>query len=317
MRDATEAIIGHGQHLTARRGPFTELTGVTLELLNPRARLSRTETRGRPFSALGEFCWYMSGRDDLASIEYYIPEYQHEANDGILRGAYGPRLIGPRDGNQIGQIMTLLREHETSRKAVIRLLDAKDLRTGQRDVPCTCALQYFIREGKLDAITYMRSNDVYWGFPHDVFCFTLLQEYLATSLGLELGSYKHFVGSLHLYDRHEEGARQFLGEGFQSTEFPMPSMPMGNAESALDTLLEAEAELRAPNVDFGDVDTLASAVDPFWGDLIRLLRVFRLFRDGAAASNATINHIWDVKRHMASDIYSPFIDRLAERLQNA
>ena len=42
-------------------------------------------------------------------------------------------------------------------------------------------------------LTYMRSNDAYWGLPHDVFAFTMLQEILARSLTLELGTYKHAV----------------------------------------------------------------------------------------------------------------------------
>jgi thymidylate synthase len=317
MRDAVEAIIDQGQHVTARRGSFTELIGVMLHLQDPRARLSRTQTRGRPFSALGEFCWYMGGCDDLPSIEYYIPEYRNEAIEGMLPGAYGPRLVGARDHDQLGRTIALLKEHQTSRKAVIRLFDAQDLRTGQRDVPCTCTLQYFTRAGRLDAVTYMRSNDVYLGLPHDVFCFTLLQEYVARRLGVKLGSYKHIVGSLHLYDEHKQGALRFLREGFQSTEYPMPAMPVTDPEGSLSALLQAEAELRESCVNSRNVDALIAAVDSFWGDLIRLLRVFRLSKNEAAPENVRVDHILDVKCQMASDIYNPFIDRLVERLQNA
>ena len=34
------------------RGPNIELLGVTLRLTNPRARVSRSEDRGKPFSAI-------------------------------------------------------------------------------------------------------------------------------------------------------------------------------------------------------------------------------------------------------------------------
>jgi thymidylate synthase len=36
-------------------------------------------------------------------------------------------------------------------------------------------------------VTTMRSNDAYLGLPHDVFCFTMLQEIIARSLGREIG----------------------------------------------------------------------------------------------------------------------------------
>ena len=54
MRDVVSEIQRHGVETNPSRGGATEITGVLLELSNPRARLSRTETRGRVFSCLGE-----------------------------------------------------------------------------------------------------------------------------------------------------------------------------------------------------------------------------------------------------------------------
>ena len=63
-------------------------------------------------------------------------------------------------------------------------------------------------------VHYMRLNDALVGLPHDVFCFTMLQEIVARSLSVELGGYKHAVGSLHLYKTHVDAAHQFLEEGW-------------------------------------------------------------------------------------------------------
>ena len=68
MRHSIKAILAHGVDITATKGPNRELMGVVLKLTNPRARLSRTETRGKLFSALGELCWYLDGSDQL---EFY------------------------------------------------------------------------------------------------------------------------------------------------------------------------------------------------------------------------------------------------------
>ena len=287
-----------------------------LLLLDPLARLSRTETRGRLFSALGEFCWYMSGSDKLTAIEYYVKEYRKDAVDGVLPGAYGPRLVGGRDGNQLDRVISLLQERPTSRRAVIRLFDAVDAHADQRDVPCTCTLQYLNRGGKLDAVTYMRSNDVYWGLPHDVFCFTMLQEYIARILGVELGSYKHVVGSLHLYEEREKCAYEFLNEGYQSTEHPMPSMPITEPIQSLSRLLSAEEKLREPSVDWPRVRQFESDMDPYWGDLVRLLHSYRLSKDLKDDPGEATVSLERLKEKMESDVYSPFIDRLIGRLRD-
>ena len=56
-------------------------------------------------------------------------------------------------------------------------------------------------------VVHMRSNDAYIGLAHDVFAFTFMQEIVARDVGLDLGTYTHSVGSLHLYDQDERRAR--------------------------------------------------------------------------------------------------------------
>jgi thymidylate synthase len=79
-----------------------------------------------------------------------------------------------------------------------------------KDSPCALALQFFIRQDRLDAVGMMRSNDAIWGLPYDVFLFTMLQELLASQLGVSLGSYTHIAGSMHLYDRHCDLAQRII-----------------------------------------------------------------------------------------------------------
>ena len=64
---------------------------------------------------------------------------------------------------------------------------------------------------------HMRSNDVFRGLPHDLFCFTMLQELIARSVGVELGSYHHMVGSLHMYEEDAKQLEEFIAEGWQAT----------------------------------------------------------------------------------------------------
>ena len=46
----------------------------------------------------------------------------------------------------------------------------------------------------------MRSNDLWYGFCNDQYCFSNLQAMVAHETGYEIGEYYHFVHNLHLYN---------------------------------------------------------------------------------------------------------------------
>jgi len=271
IRRAAEEIQRHGSHVKASRGATEEITGVLMELTNPRARLSRSATRGKIFSSLGELLWYLSGTDDVDFISHYIPNYTDYANG---YGAYGPRLFDLSGHNQIQNVISLLKDRKTSRRAAIQIFSAKDIEKNRQDVPCTCTVQFILREDKLNAITYMRSNDLYMGIPHDVFSFTMIQEILAKVLRVDVGKYIHNVGSLHIYKRDKEKINRYLDEGWQPTNKPMPPMPEEDPRSSVEMLLKVEEKIR--NEENIDQDIAANIeLDEYWLDLIRLLQIFR------------------------------------------
>jgi thymidylate synthase len=306
MRAVIEEIQRHGERISPTKGDAVELTGVLLELTNPRARLSQTETRGKPYSCLGELCWYLAKTNDLSFIFYYLPQYKKYADGNEIFGGYGPRLFNWKGTDQISNITSLLRRNPDSRKAVIQLFDAQDIVENHKDVPCTCTMQFMLRGDSLHMFTNMRSNDALWGVAHDFFCFTMLQEIIARDLGVDVGTYKHAVGSLHLYDESIETAKRFLGEGWQSTEATMPAMPIGDPWPGIATLLKAESIIRTG----GTLDSaLLSGTDPYWADLIRLLEILRYKKAKDAA------RITEVRATMSSKIYDPFIDKALSRLE--
>ena len=275
-----------------------------LEIANPRARISRTETRGKLFSCLGELCWYLAGRKDLAFIKYYIPKYREFAEDGEVFGGYGPRLFNWRCMNQFEKVAEILSSKPDSRQAVIQLFDGQDIQAEHKDVPCTSTLQFMLRQGKLHMITNMRSNDAYYGLPHDVFCFTMLQEMMACKLEVDVGTYKHAVGSLHLYKENQENANEFIQEGWQSTT-SMPPMPIGEPNPKIELLLEAERRIRTKmNFDPDIFDT----IEPYWADLVRLLLAFRSSKD------KNRKKLMQVRTSMASDMYNLYLDAMLERV---
>src|SRR5216684_743631 len=109
MRAAMENILKNGEWIKPTKGVAIELSGVLLELTNPRARLSRTETRGKPYSCMGELCWYLAGTNKLDFISYYIPRYKDYSDGDEVFGGYGPRLFNWKGLTQLDNVTDVLR----------------------------------------------------------------------------------------------------------------------------------------------------------------------------------------------------------------
>lgn len=239
-REATDAVLLDGRVVSPRGQKTSELLGVQLVLLDPRARVPALRERKWSIGyAMGELAWYLSGRNDLAFVQRFAPSYGRFSDDGAtLNGAYGPRIFGRRcsccfdggtvsgHGEHVGQWeavrSALVNDHDT-RQAVISIHGIMDPGFPTKDYPCTLSLQFLRREDRLHLITTMRSNDLWLGTLYDVFCFTALQEVMANELGLELGTYTHNVGSLHLYERNVESARELLSH---PAEWSGPQTPL-------------------------------------------------------------------------------------------
>lgn len=190
--------------VVAPRGDSTrEVVGAHLVLTNPLRNIITIPERKLSYHfMLAEWLWITLGMNDTAMIVPYNTNIGNFSDDGqVLRGAYGPKFI-----EQLPYVKEVLIADPFSRQAVISIW--RERPRASKDVPCTLMMQFLIRqqddaEGlELEMIVYMRSNDVWWGLPYDLFTFTMIQQQLAWALGLRVGSYHHMVGSLHLYDRH-------------------------------------------------------------------------------------------------------------------
>lgn len=150
--------------------------------------------------ALGELLWYASANNKLAGIKQYTGVWDTLSDDGVVANSnYGYCIRHKYGFDQLAHVMDLLNDDSESRQAVIHIKEPSDKKS--KDVNCTICLQFLVRCGKLYMTVYMRSNDIWLGFPYDVFNFTALQVYMAMVLNLQLGSYTHITGSLHLYKK--------------------------------------------------------------------------------------------------------------------
>lgn len=188
-----------------------EIVGNTLELNNLSFTLTDLNNnivniRNISKSYLfGELLWYMTAREDIDFIQKFSGFWGRISDDGVTsNSAYGHILFKRHGFNQVDKIIELLQIDENSRRAVLNFNVPNENVIDTKDEICTIALQLYIRDGKLNCTGIMRSNDIYLGTPYDVAFFTELQKYIAHRVGVEVGTYTHFVVSIHAYKRNLE-----------------------------------------------------------------------------------------------------------------
>ena len=196
-------------------GVVGEILNAVTIITDPTRCILKSKIRNLPMRYMvGELLWYLSGNPELKAIQLYTSAWDRMSDDGVfVNSNYGDRIqhaLCEASGDRFDQLKMveeMLRAHPESRQAVIHIKQARDLnKYPTKDVNCTVCLQFFIRDDNLYMTTYMRSNDLWMGFPNDVFQFTAMQIYLAMRLGVGLGSYTHIAGSLHLYERDYQTA---------------------------------------------------------------------------------------------------------------
>jgi thymidylate synthase len=268
-------ILEHGEAAEPRGKHTLELFPVSFALLNPRNRCVLNPLRKWSFAlALGEFCWHVSGSNELEFIEYYASRWRDFTEDGstISGSCYGHRVFSDKRGgaSQWERLIDVLKSDPHSRRAILYFSDSTDhFSDSSKDVPCATTLQFFLRSGRLHAIAQMRSNDAMWGLPYDVFLFTMLQELLANELGTEIGTYYHSVASLHLYEYHFERARRIVGHDSVRSS----GMPKMTGHNQLPLFLRLEERLRRG--DYASNAEEAQTLNSYWKSLLTVLEEYR------------------------------------------
>jgi thymidylate synthase len=279
------SLLSRGQTASPRGLRTLELTPFFFGLVNPRSRcLTNPARRWNLPLAIGEFCWHVSGSNELRFIEYYARRWREFAEDGsTIRGScYGHRIFSQsgETRSQWDQIVDLLREDPESRRAVLNFQEQPEHLFTRKDIPCANTMQFLVRDSKLHAIVCMRSNDAIWGLPYDVFLFTMFQELLACELGLRIGTYSHTIGSLHLYERHFDLAQRIVA----APVVPDCEMSAMQEHTQLRSFLHFEARLRTgANIDRHE----KRALHTYWRDLLSVLEWFRHAKEVGGYERAT------------------------------
>jgi hypothetical protein len=190
-----KAVIADGEEVSPRGIRTIEVRNAVIVLSDPtRAVPVGVGRKLNPLIGAAETVQLLAGVSDVRQMIKASPQFAQFVERDRLWGAYGPRLH-----HQIAPTLDLLGKDRDTRQAVMTLYQPRDVMVESKDIPCTISLQYVVRNGKLHATTYMRSNDVIWGTTYDFWMFTAAQRTFANILGLEVGTYTHHAASLHIY----------------------------------------------------------------------------------------------------------------------
>lgn len=171
-----------------------------------------------------------AGTNALGLFEGYASRMRLYSDDKLyMRAAYGPRIRAFTGANtdytvdapyertfysgsiivvdQLKFVIETLQKDIYSQQAVIMIgdpgkdcyQDGKLIET--KDMPCCRQVQFMVVDGRLDCIMFVRSNDFVYGFQAvNVFNWTMMQEYIANILKIDIGTYHHVATSFHYYE---------------------------------------------------------------------------------------------------------------------
>ncbi|MYX77619.1 thymidylate synthase [Streptomyces sp. SID3915] len=276
---------GPEYHINARGNEAREVIGVSFRLTDPRQRLPYIAARkANPIFQFAEALWYLAGRRDLEMIEYYASSMRASSPDGVHLGgsAYGRALFTTGNYGEpspFERVMTLLRTEPDSKRGYLPVFSAAEHAVADNvDMACLAGLHLLVREGRLHMVCHMRANDLDCGLLSDVFSFTMIQEFAAVQLGLELGHYTHTIGSAHVNERNVERVKRVLNEAAlrpASLAFPFPAMPSESTPDTIRQLLVHEELLRTNLDKYTAADIANLDVDPYWQQALLLFEAYR------------------------------------------
>ena len=143
-----------------------------------------------------EWNWYLSGNPNAEEISKHAPIWKKMMDsNGNVRSNYGWQW---QRSYQLDTVIAKLKNNNKTRQAAISIYDGKEINTYTKDTPCTYAVQFTIYDNKLNMAVMMRSNDLWYGFCNDQYCFSKLQELVSNEINIEIGEYYHFAHNLHV-----------------------------------------------------------------------------------------------------------------------
>jgi len=173
-----------------------------------------------------ELEWYLSQSLYVKDIRGKVPKIWQDVSsrDGKINSNYGYLVFNSENYAQYENVLMELSRSPNSRRAVMIYtrpsMHSNWCVDGMSDFVCTNAVQYMIRDGELQVVVQMRSNDVVYGYRNDYAWQKYVQDKLVYDYNcgtkkadkIVAGDIVWQVGSLHVYERHYSLIEKYIQE---------------------------------------------------------------------------------------------------------
>lgn len=153
-----------------------------------------------PIDIIQQFDWIYPSKEELESIML------SREQPASYEYTYGPRIFNFKGKDQVNDfVIPLLKKDPTSRRAVITLFDpSTDSNLLSKNIPSLLYAYFKIKDNKLTLTCSIRSNDLFIGWPGNIYQIIMLHKYVAELLNLKLGMLTTISGSAHVFHEHFE-----------------------------------------------------------------------------------------------------------------
>jgi len=190
-------------------------------------------------SVVNELIWFLNGDTNTAWLREngvsIWDEWATEAGDlGPLYGAQWRRWP-TRDGGSVDQlayVLDCLRNRPESRRILFHgwnveylpdetLSPQENVQAGRMALPpCHLLYQFYVQDGCLSALLFIRSSDTFLGLPFNIASVALLTHMLAQQADLGVADIVISLGDAHIYSNHTEQVNTQLSR----TPGPLPQL---------------------------------------------------------------------------------------------
>ncbi len=198
----------YGQKTTVRGHGMLDLGFRAFTFILPEHNVILDKSRKLNYGfMMSELIWYLRGSDLLYPLSLFNKNISQFSDDGkTMFGAYGLYIHAGLD-----KCARILFEDRLSRQAYIPIHNMSHLMHRSKDIPCTLGFHFLSQDGeKLNLITHMRSQDLWWGFPYDMANFSTILCIFAAYMDFEVGYHIHIVDSLHIYEDKIPEIKKYL-----------------------------------------------------------------------------------------------------------
>lgn len=134
-------------------------------------------------------------------------EFRREYWSQFLHNGHFDYTYPERMAGVLGDVIETLSKDSMTRRAFLPIFSHDEDRVDafNRRIPCSLGYWFNIRGGQLNITYLLRSSDFSEHFNYDIYLADRLKCFIAERLGVSSGTFTHWIGSLHVFQKDIKG----------------------------------------------------------------------------------------------------------------